>query len=138
MSKINPWTKAPDKFKPPRIIEEIITKYALDSDHFRLGSTKPKKKIPDPECFLVGSKAPHQKKVIIKKKIVGGKAPHQRASRVWEFFLGLVDPSRNRLVSTAYQKKPGFSVLPAQKNKLTDCNRNFTNCLKFSDNLQIA
>ena len=28
----------------------------------------------------------------------------QKASRVWEFFLGLVDPSRNRLVSTAYYK----------------------------------
>jgi len=30
--------------------------------------------------------------------------PHQKASRVWEFFLGLVDSSRNRLVWTAYQK----------------------------------
>ena len=30
-----------------------------------------------------------------------------------ESFLGLVEPSRNRLVSTAYQKKPGFSVLHA-------------------------
>ena len=27
----------------------------------------------------------------------------QKTSRVWEFFLGLVDPSRNRLVSTAFQ-----------------------------------
>ena len=24
--------------------------------------------------------------------------------RVWNFFVGLVDPSRNRLVSTAFQK----------------------------------
>ena len=41
----------------------------------------------------------------------GAFAPHQKTSRVWEFFLGLVDPSRNRLVSTAYFTKPGFSVL---------------------------
>ena len=27
------------------------------------------------------------------------------------FFLGLVDPSRNRLASMAYFGKPGFSVL---------------------------
>ena len=47
-------------------------------------------------------------------------APHQRASRVWEFFLGLVDSSLNRLVSTAYQNRRGFSVLHSQKNKLTD------------------
>ena len=32
----------------------------------------------------------------------GGSAPHQKASRVWEFFLGLVDPSRNKLASTTY------------------------------------
>ena len=30
-----------------------------------------------------------------------------------DFFLGLVDPSQSRLVSKAYQKKPGFSVLHA-------------------------
>ena len=35
----------------------------------------------------------------------------QKAPRGWEFFLGLVDPSRNRLASTAYFTKPGFSVL---------------------------
>ena len=28
--------------------------------------------------------------------------PHQKATRIWEFFLGLVDHSRSRLVSTAY------------------------------------
>ena len=55
---------------------------------------------------------------IFEKKIhnfflVGGLAPHQRKLRLWEFFLGLVDPSRNRLVSTAYKKKPGLSVLHA-------------------------
>ena len=31
-------SKAPDK-KPPRIIEEIIVKYALDANLFRLGFT---------------------------------------------------------------------------------------------------
>ena len=36
--------------------------------------------------------------------LVGGCAPHQKASRIWEFFLGLVYSSRNRLVWTAYQK----------------------------------
>ena len=29
------------------------------------------------------------------------------------FFLGLVDPIWNRLLSPAYQKKPGFSILHA-------------------------
>jgi len=43
--------------------------------------------------------------------LMGSFAPYQKASWVWEFFLGLVDPSRNRLISTAYQKKPGFSIL---------------------------
>ena len=47
-------SRAPDKKplgqkhpenKPPRIIEEIIAKYAVDANLFRLGSTKPKKKI---------------------------------------------------------------------------------------------
>ena len=37
----------------------------------------------------------------------------QKASRGWEFFLGLVDCSQDRLVSTAYQKKPVFNVLHA-------------------------
>ena len=45
--------------------------------------------------------------------ISGVLAPHEKASRVWEFFLGFVDPSRNRLVSTSYQKKPGFTLLHA-------------------------
>ena len=36
--------KPPDK-KPPRIIEEIIAKYAVEANLFRLGSTNPKKKI---------------------------------------------------------------------------------------------
>ena len=40
-------------------------------------------------------------------------ATHQKASRVWVFFLGLMDSSWNRLVSTAYQNRPGFSVLHA-------------------------
>ena len=39
--------------------------------------------------------------------------PYQKTFRGWEFFLGLVDPSRNGLVSTAYFAKPGFSVLHA-------------------------
>ena len=46
-----------------------------------------------------------------KKKFVWGFASHQKASRVWDFFLGLVEPSRNKLVSMAYFAKPGFSVL---------------------------
>ena len=47
------------------------------------------------------------------KNVVGGIAPQQKASRAWAFFLGLVDPSRNRLASTAYFAKLGFSVLHA-------------------------
>ena len=35
----------------------------------------------------------------------------KKTSRGWEFFFWLVDPSRNRLASTAYFAKPGFSVL---------------------------
>ena len=51
--------KAPDKKppgqnppdnKPPRIIEEIIVKYAVDANLFQLGSTNPKKKYPAPRC----------------------------------------------------------------------------------------
>ena len=61
-----------------------------------------------------------------------------RIHQSWTFFLGLVDSNRNRLVSAAYQKKPGYSVVNASENILSDWNRNFTNCLKFSDNLQIA
>ena len=53
--------KPPDN-KPPRIIEEIIAKYAVDANLFRLGSTNPKKKIPDPGFSLVGGEAPNQKK----------------------------------------------------------------------------
>ena len=34
--------------------------------------------------------------------LVGGFAPHHKASGVWDFVLGLVGASRNRLVSTAY------------------------------------
>ena len=45
--------KAPDK-KPPRIIEEIIAKYAVDANLFRLGSTNPIKKNQAPGCFSVG------------------------------------------------------------------------------------
>ena len=43
------------------------------------------------------------------------------------YILELVDPSRNRLASTAYQKKPGFSVLRAQV-----CNIKIKNTLFFS------
>ena len=39
-----PGQKPPDN-KPPSIIEEIIAKYAVDANLFRLGSTNPKKKI---------------------------------------------------------------------------------------------
>ena len=44
-----PGHKLPDN-KPPRIIEEIIAKYAVDTKLFRLGSTNPKKKAPG--CFF--------------------------------------------------------------------------------------
>ena len=37
-----PVQKPPDN-NPPRIIEEIIAKYAVDANLFRLGSTNPKK-----------------------------------------------------------------------------------------------
>ena len=43
-----------------------------------------------------------------RKKKSDKKEPRSRI-----YFLGLMDLSRNRLVSTAYQKKPGFSVLHA-------------------------
>ena len=43
-----------------------------------------------------------KKKFKISFFLVGSFAPHQTASRVWDFFLGLVDPSRNRLASTTY------------------------------------
>ena len=39
----NPRQKALD-YKPPWIIEEIIAKYVVDGNQFRLGSTNPKKK----------------------------------------------------------------------------------------------
>ena len=34
--------------------------------------------------------------------MVGGFAPKKKSSRTWTFFLGLVDPSRNRLASMVY------------------------------------
>ena len=40
--------------KPSRIIEEIIAKYAVDANLFRLGSTNPKKKNPAPGFFFLG------------------------------------------------------------------------------------
>ena len=40
-------SKTPDK-KPPKIIEEVIAKYAVDANLFRLGSTNPEKKYPAP------------------------------------------------------------------------------------------
>ena len=44
-----PGQKSPDN-KPPRIIEEIIVKYAFDANLFRLWSSDPKKN-PAP-CFF--------------------------------------------------------------------------------------
>ena len=38
--------------KPLRIIEEIIAKYAVDANLFRLGSTNLRKKNPAPGYFL--------------------------------------------------------------------------------------
>ena len=43
-------SKAPDK-KPTRIIEEIIGKYAVDANLFRLGSTNSKKEYLAPDFF---------------------------------------------------------------------------------------
>ena len=42
-------TKTPDN-KPPRIIEEIMVKFAVDANLFRLGSINPKKK--SSPCFF--------------------------------------------------------------------------------------
>ena len=41
--------------------EETITKYAVDANLFRLGSTNPKNIYPVPGCFLVGSEVHHKK-----------------------------------------------------------------------------
>ena len=48
----------------------------------------------------------------------GGLCSQPKSIQGLEFFLGLVHPSRNRLASTAYFAKPGFSVLHA-------CNKHF-------------
>ena len=42
----------------------------------------------------------------------GPSPPPKNASSVWDYFLGLVDPGRNRLASTGYQNNL-FSVLHA-------------------------
>ena len=60
--------------------------YAVDTNLFRLESTNPKKKFPDPGCSLMGGHSLHQKKKLIYIFFGGGFAPHQSASRVWEFF----------------------------------------------------
>ena len=65
--------------------EETIAKYAVDANLFRFGSTDPKKN-PAPGCFLVGASPP------VKRHPTVG----------FFYFLGLVDPSRNRLASKAY------------------------------------
>ena len=61
----------------------------------------------------------------------GASPPTRVRPRSGDFFLGLVDSSLTGSRSTAYQNRPGFSVLHAQNNKLTDCNRHFTNLLKI-------
>ena len=48
-----------------------------------------------------------------KKNVVGVSPPTKKHPGSENFFLGLVIPSRNSLVSMAYQKKPGYSVLHA-------------------------
>ena len=71
--------------------EETIAKYAVDDNLFRLGSTNPKKKYPHPGCILVGGFA---------KEIQNFDFFFQKClniSRALILFLGLVDPSRNRL-----------------------------------------
>ena len=53
MTRLHVWSnrsKAPDN-KPPRIIEEIIAKYAVDANLFGLGFANPKKK-SSPGFFL--------------------------------------------------------------------------------------
>ena len=46
--------------------------YAVDTNLFRLESTNPKKKFPDPGCTLVGDEAPPQKKNIYINFFFGG------------------------------------------------------------------
>ena len=84
--------------------------YAVDTNLFRLGSTNPKKKSQTLDALWWNAK-PSPNFFLLLFFFGGGLDPHQRASKLWDFFLGLVDPSWNRLVSTAYQKKPGFIVL---------------------------
>ena len=50
--KNHPGQKPSDN-KPPRVIEEIIARYAVDANLFRLGSTNPKKRNPTPVFFVV-------------------------------------------------------------------------------------
>ena len=40
--------------EPPRIIEEIIAKYAVDAKLFRLGSTNPKKNVASRFYLFMG------------------------------------------------------------------------------------
>ena len=45
-----------------RTLKPVLAKYAVDANLFRLGSTKTKKKFPNPGCFLVGGQKPHRQK----------------------------------------------------------------------------
>ena len=65
-----------------------------------------------------------------KKKFVWGLlSPPKTYQGLANFFLGLVDSRRNRLVSTAYQKKPGFSVFHAYV-----CNIKITKKIRVGNN----
>ena len=48
-----------------RTLKPGLAKYAVDANLFRLGSTNPKKKFPDPGWFLVGEPSPPPKKKIL-------------------------------------------------------------------------
>ena len=66
-----PGQKPPNN-KPPRNNEEIIAKYTVDANLFRLGSTIPKIIYPL-DVFFGGGEAPHQKTIKESKKIICSK-----------------------------------------------------------------
>ena len=61
--------------------------YAVDTNLFRLESTNPKKKFPDPECTLVGGEVPHQKKKYINFFFGGGCGTPLKSIQGLEFFF---------------------------------------------------
>ena len=74
--------------------EETFAKYAFDANLFQLGSINPEEKYPGPGCFWWGvSPSP------------------KNTSSDWDYFLGLMDPSWNRLASTIFKNcLPGYTL----------------------------